>query len=84
MVQVASNNSDALDSWLEALPAPLVLDMNRSEPVLPHILSLHMGWAWVVALLYQPFSQVMPLHSHDGYQSIGTVALTVRDGLATS
>lgn len=36
-----------------------------------------MAWAWVVALLYQPFSQVMPLHNVQGYHSIGTVALTV-------
>lgn len=71
--------SDTLDGWLESLPAPLVVDSTVPDPVLPHVLMIHLAWSWIVILLYQPFSQVASRpQEHPGlYDDQGTLAMTV-------
>jgi len=73
--------SDTLDGWLDGLPAPLVVNPSASDPVLPHILMIHLAWAWIVILLYQPFSQVVSRANggiSGSYQSnMGIIAMTV-------
>lgn len=69
--------SDTLTRILDGLPPPLVVDSSKPDPVLPHILMVHLAWAWTVILLYQPFSQVFREGAHGPYQNIGMLAMTV-------
>jgi hypothetical protein len=44
----------ALSTWLEQLPPALVIN-SHAKNALPHILMMHMSWAWLVILLHRPF-----------------------------
>lgn len=78
---VVQRYSDALSKWYEELPAPLRVNTNSNIPVLPHILMVHLGWAWITILLYQPFSQVVSRAGLQGlpgqYHHMGSIAMTV-------
>lgn len=76
--------SDTLDRMLDGLPPALVVDSSKPDPVLPHILMVHLAWAWTVILLYQPFSQVSRAGTDGPFQNIGTVAMTVSSISLTS
>nr|ADE10063.1 transcription factor [Tremella fuciformis] len=72
--------NDALDSWRESLPRPLLIASQATDPVLPHIIMLHLAWSWVIILLFQPFSQFAARSPNTGriapFGEISTVAMT--------
>lgn len=78
---VVQRYSDALIHWLEDLPPALRVNLGSRDPVLPHILMIHLGQAWLTILLYQPFSQVVSRAGMQGlpgqYQHTGSIAMTV-------
>jgi hypothetical protein len=51
---VISEISLALRSWLDQLPSSLVLGGHSPKNGFPHILQLHLSWAWLVILLHRP------------------------------
>ncbi|WOO85324.1 Nitrogen assimilation transcription factor nit-4 [Vanrija pseudolonga] len=69
--------AETLDGWLDGLPRPLLVAPASPDPVVPHILMIHLAWAWIVILLFRPFSQVVsksPGNSHA--VDISTAAMT--------
>nr|XP_019046774.1 hypothetical protein I302_03377 [Kwoniella bestiolae CBS 10118]OCF25704.1 hypothetical protein I302_03377 [Kwoniella bestiolae CBS 10118] len=46
-----------LNSWLDDLPPTFQVDAGSSAAALPHVIMLHMAWAWIMILLLQPFCQ---------------------------
>ncbi|MDN8677461.1 hypothetical protein Q0N25_13825, partial [Staphylococcus aureus] len=63
---------------LDGLPRPLLVAPASPDPVVPHILMIHLAWAWSVILLFRPFSQVVsksPGNSHA--VDFSTAAMTV-------
>jgi hypothetical protein len=56
---------------------PLVVDDTASMPVLPHILMVHLAWAWVLITLYQPFSKVRSDSDPTTEHNFGALAMTV-------
>lgn len=49
-----SEISLALTTWLEQLPPALVIT-SHTRKARPHILMMHLSWAWLVILLHRPF-----------------------------
>ncbi|BEI84463.1 hypothetical protein CcaverHIS002_0410670 [Cutaneotrichosporon cavernicola] len=68
--------SDTLDRILEDLPSELSVDPTKPDPVLPHILMVHLTFSWTVVLLYQPFSQVTRAVPDGDFERIGLIAMT--------
>jgi hypothetical protein len=67
----------SLTTWYEQLPPQLVITSHSTKNLLPHILMMHLSWAWLSVLLHRPFyrpTAKMPGHTgkqpeHEGYNA---------------
>lgn len=48
-------SSLSLTTWHEQLPPQLVITSHSTKNLLPHILMMHLSWAWLSVLLHRPF-----------------------------
>lgn len=67
----------SLTTWYEQLPPQLVITSHSTKNLLPHILMMHLSWAWLSVLLHRPFyrpTAKLPGHTgkqpeHEGYNA---------------
>jgi hypothetical protein len=67
----------SLTTWHEQLPPQLVITSHSTKNLLPHILMMHLSWAWLSVLLHRPFyrptaklpGQTGKQAEHEGYNA---------------